>query len=172
MQLGPSPGSIAATQKAIDHDMAQKLRLADGRNLDYLVSGSAEGFPLVFHHGTPGAYTALGPLATACEKKDFKLITYSRAGYGDSTRHKGRRIVDEAEDVRAILHNLGHKKYATMGWSGGGPHALSCAANIEGCVAAISVAGLAPSDGEGLNYFAIQSEGSKVLQVCDVQHDR
>jgi len=35
---------------AVDH-----VLLPDGRRLDLRVSGPADGLPLVFHHGTPGA---------------------------------------------------------------------------------------------------------------------
>lgn len=42
-----------------------------------------------------------------------------------------------------------------------GPHALACAARLPGCVAALSVAGPAPYDAEGLDFLAGQGEDSK-----------
>jgi pimeloyl-ACP methyl ester carboxylesterase len=43
----------------------------------------------------------------------------------------------------------------TVGWSGGGPHVLACAALLpERCLAAASIAGVAPYDGEGLDWLA------------------
>ena len=100
--------------------MAQQLRLPDGRNLDFLVSGAKDGYPFVFIHGTPGAYPPLTGLKTVCEKKNVKLITMSRAGYGGSTRHKGRKVVDAIADTRALLEHLGIKEFIAGGWSGGG----------------------------------------------------
>jgi hypothetical protein len=101
--------------------MAQKLQLPDGRNLDYFVGGAQDGFPLIWIHGTPGAYNPLLPFVRACEKKGVKLITFSRAGYGGSTRDKGgRSIVHAINDIRALKQHLGIERCFVGGWSGGG----------------------------------------------------
>jgi len=105
--------------------MAQQLQLPDGRNLDYHISGAKDGFPLVWIHGTPGSYPSIPPLVVACEKKGIKLITFSRAGYGGSTRKKGRRIIDGVADIQALKEHLGVERCLVGGWSGGGkPTAL------------------------------------------------
>jgi pimeloyl-ACP methyl ester carboxylesterase len=104
--------------------MAQHFQLPDGRNIDYLVSGAQDGFPLVFIHGTPGSYRADPALAAICEKKGVKLITYSRAGYGGSSRNRGRRVVDSVADTQALLDHLGIEKCFAGGWSGGGKQLL------------------------------------------------
>ncbi|KAF2480196.1 Alpha/Beta hydrolase protein [Neohortaea acidophila] len=129
--------------------MASQLTLSDGRNLDYCISGAKDGFPLLFSHSSPGAWTPVPHLAKACATHGFMLVTWSRPGFGGSTRRKGRRVVDEVDSVRALLGHLGRERFAAMGWSAGGPHALACAA-MNGCVAAVVVAGLAPYDAEGL----------------------
>lgn len=46
-----------------------------------------------------------------------------------------------------------------------GPHALACAARLTGCLAAISFAGGAPYNAEGLDWFAGQGEDSKYSHV-------
>ena len=98
----------------------QVLVLPNGRKMDYLVSGADDGFPMVFIHGTPGAYLVDPTMRAACERKGIKLITMSRAGYGSSTRNKGRRVVDVVGDIQALLEHLGIDKCAVAGWSGGG----------------------------------------------------
>ena len=100
--------------------MAQQFRLPDGRNVDYLISGAKDGFPLIWIHGTPGAYTPDSSLAAACEKKGLKLITLSRAGYGGSTRQRGRQVADIVPDIRALNTHLGLDRCVVGGWSGGG----------------------------------------------------
>src|SRR4029450_5452542 len=46
-------------------------------------------------------------------------------------------------------------EFVTMGHSGGGPHALACAALLpDRCRAAASVAGVAPWDADGLDVMA------------------
>lgn len=105
----------------------QILTLPDGRKLDYLISGAEDGLPMVFIHGTPGAYLVNSTMRAACEKKGIKLITMSRAGYGGSTRNKGRRIVDVVGDIEALLVHLEIEKCVVGGWSGGGnPSSFSC----------------------------------------------
>lgn len=103
--------------------MAKQFTLPDGRILDYSVSGAPDGFPLVWLHGTPGAYTEIPSLVAGCEKKGLKLISFSRAGYGGSSRNKDRRIVDNTADVQALLEHLGHERCVVGGWSGGGKFA-------------------------------------------------
>jgi pimeloyl-ACP methyl ester carboxylesterase len=100
--------------------MAQQFELPDGRNIDYLVSGAKDGFPLVWIHGTPGAYITLSSLIAVCEQKGVKLITLSRPGYGGSTRKKGGQVVDTVADIQALIEHLGVERCFVGGWSGGG----------------------------------------------------
>lgn len=98
----------------------ETLTLPSRRNLEYLISGDPTGFPLLYIHGTPGAYPSLTSLHKACETNNLKLITFSRSGYGGSTRHKGRKNVDIVDDAKALLDHLGHEQCVAAGWSGGG----------------------------------------------------
>lgn len=98
----------------------QQYTTPDGRTIEYLISGAEDGFPLIFIHGTPGSYVPASGLPEACEKKAIKLITFSRAGYGGSTRRKGRKTVEEVDDVEALKRHLGIEKCFIGGWSGGG----------------------------------------------------
>lgn len=174
--------------------MAQTLTLPDGRQLDYQVSGAPDGFPFVNFHGTPGAYNVGLGLGEACEKKGIKLISFSRPGYGGSSRRRGRKVVDVVDDVEALLKHLAVEKCAVMGRSGGGgyilhtrkspreridssmksalicccdagPHTLACAARLPGCVAALSICGPAPYDAKGLNFLDGNGEESAYSNV-------
>lgn len=100
--------------------MAQVLTLPDGRKVEYRISGSSDGFPLVYIHGTPGSLYVGSDLEATCEKKGIKLITPNRAGYGGSSRNRGRTIVDFVSDIEALLQHLGVKECAVGGRSGGG----------------------------------------------------
>ncbi|QGA21864.1 hypothetical protein EYB26_009575 [Talaromyces marneffei] len=136
----------------------QQLQLPDGRNLDYCVNGPEDGIPLIFIHGTPSAGIPEPNLVSVCAKKGIKVIGFSRAGYGGSTRNKGRQVVDSVADVKSLLDHLHAKKCFVAGWSGEGPHALACAARLPGCLAVISFAGCAPYNIEGLDWLAGQGE--------------
>lgn len=133
---------------------ADHVQLPDGRRLDVRVSGPSHGLPLVFHHGTPGAATPMRVLETAAHARDLRVVTVSRPGYGGSSRHPGRRVVDVVSDTEAVLGALGASRCVVAGWSGGGPHALACAARLGGVAAALVIAGVAPYDADGLDWPA------------------
>jgi pimeloyl-ACP methyl ester carboxylesterase len=138
---------------AFDH-----VQLPDGRRLDMRVSGPADGFPLVFHHGTPGAATPVRALERAAHERGLRLVTTSRPGYGDSSRQPGRVVVDVVADTAAVLAAIGAERCLIAGWSGGGPHALACGARLGAAAAVLVIAGLAPYEAEGLDWMAGMGE--------------
>ena len=127
----------------------------EGRELEVLVSGPADGLPVVFHTGTPSGPVPYAPTTRAAADNGLRLVTYGRPGYGRSTPQPGRSVADVVADTVAVLDYLGATEFVTMGHSGGGPHALACAALLpDRCVAAASVAGVAPWDADGLDVMA------------------
>jgi pimeloyl-ACP methyl ester carboxylesterase len=53
---------------------------------------------------------------------------HDRPGYGGSTPQPDRTVADAAADVAALADQLQVGRFAVWGASGGGPHALACAA--------------------------------------------
>lgn len=137
----------------------------DGRKLEILTAGNPGGYPWLWVPGSPSAaadYPRLDELAT---KLDLRLVTWSRPGYGGSTPRPrppvSPRIVDDVPDVEAILDALDIGEFVVVGWSGGGPRALACAALLsDRCKAAASLAGLAPFDAAGLDWMAGMGPGN------------
>lgn len=128
--------------------------LPDGRDLELEVTGPDGGPALLFIHGTPGASHQLEPLARAVHARGHRLVTWSRAGYGPSSRRAGRDVASEAADVTAVLDHLGLDTCVVAGWSGGGPHALACGALLADRVRAVTtIAGVAPYDADGLDFL-------------------
>ena len=135
------------------------VRTPDGRNLDVLVAGPPEGLPLVFQHGTPGGIAVYQPMLDAAAERGLRLVLYARPGYGTSSPRPDRTIADVAGDVTAILDSLGVSQFVTAGWSGGGPHSIACAELLPArCLAAASLAGVAPYQVEGLDWLAGMDE--------------
>jgi pimeloyl-ACP methyl ester carboxylesterase len=131
------------------------VQAPEGRVLDVLVSGPSDGRPLVFHTGTPAGLVDFAPIADAASARGLRTVLYSRPGYGASTPQPGRLVADAAADVELILERVDADEFITAGWSGGGPHALACAALLPvRCLAAASIAGAAPSDSPGLDWLA------------------
>jgi pimeloyl-ACP methyl ester carboxylesterase len=132
-----------------------RVDLPEGRVLDVVVAGPASGLPLVIHHGTPGAAVPFRPMVEAAARHGLRTVTYSRPGYGGSTARPGRDVATAAADTTAVLDALGAGTFLTLGYSGGGPHALACAALLpDRCLATASVAGVAPYRATGLDWIA------------------
>src|ERR1700692_1943947 len=119
----------------------------DGRTLEVGTLGDPSGHTVLFHHGTPGAANLVKMLlAPLADDGTLFVVTTSRAGYGKSTRLEGRDVASVVRDARAALDSLGRSDYVAVGWSGGGPHALACAAlDRPRCLAAWSLAGVVPT---------------------------
>jgi pimeloyl-ACP methyl ester carboxylesterase len=112
-------------------------------------------------HGTPGGRIAYWSDPTIYARHGLRRITYDRPGYGESTRLGGRIVADVIPDVLAIADALGMDRFAVSGGSGGGPHALACAAllpdRVLRCLASVSVA---PFEAEGLDWLAGLTAGN------------
>lgn len=112
------------------------------------------GRPVFLLHGTPGSRVGPLPREGLLYRLGVRLITYDRPGYGKSDRHIGRRVSDVAPDVGTIADHLGLERFAVAGRSGGGPHALACAALMPHRVTKAAVlVSLAPHQAEGLDWF-------------------
>jgi pimeloyl-ACP methyl ester carboxylesterase len=142
--------------------VADHVQLPDGRRLDLRVSGPAGGFPLVFHHGTPGAATPIRARERAAHARGLRLVTTSRPGYGDSTPQPGRSVVDVVADTAAVLATIGAGRCLIAGMSGGGPHALACGARLGATAAVLVIAGAAPYGAAGLDWMAGMGEENVV----------
>lgn len=127
----------------------------DGGVVDVGVAGPKDGIPLVFHHGTPMSLILFQPFVEAAVSRGLRYVSYSRPGYGNSTRQPGRTIVDCSKDTEDILDQLGADRLYVIGWSGGGPHALACAALLpKQVIAASTIAGVAPWGSADLDWMA------------------
>jgi pimeloyl-ACP methyl ester carboxylesterase len=136
----------------------RRLHLAEGF-VEYVVDGPADARDLlVFHVGTPAAAVTHPPLVEAAARAGLRLAGYSRGGYGASPRRAGRTVADEAAITAALADRLGHRRFFVIGWSGGGPPALACAALLPDRVAACTVlASPAPRVEGGAAWRAMQS---------------
>jgi pimeloyl-ACP methyl ester carboxylesterase len=132
------------------------LALGDGRTLRCYDQGPADGaFPAFWLHGTPNIGPPPEPLFADAARLGLRWLGYDRPGYGGSSARPGRDVASCASDMALIADRLGIERFAVMGHSGGGPHALAAAALLpDRVVAAVSIAGLAPYDAEGADWFA------------------
>jgi len=144
------------------------LELSDGRTLHYYDTRENEADDRVavfWFHGTPNVGPPPEPLFPAAAKNGLRWVSYDRPAYGGSSPNPGRTIASAAADVAAITYALGIGRFAVLGHSGGGPHALACGALIpERVFAAVSLSAPAPFEAEGLDWFAGWSQSGVAEQ--------
>lgn len=132
-------------------------------------ASSAARTPVFWFHGTPNIGAPPVPLFAAAAEHGLRWMSYNRPGYGGSSPNPGRTIASAASDVAAVADALGVGKFAVLGHSGGGPHALACAAVLgDRVVAAVSVSGLAPfpDDHEDTWYAGMYPGGEAALRAA------
>jgi pimeloyl-ACP methyl ester carboxylesterase len=142
---------------------------SDGRTLRVHERGDPGGVAVLVHHGTPMTGRLFAPHVEDAESRGIRLIGYDRPGYGGSTTQEDRSVADAAADVTEIADALALDRIAVWGISGGGPHALACAALLpDRVVAAASLASVAPADADGLDWLAGMGEAN--LEEFDATH--
>ena len=138
-----------------------QVTVGDGRTVTVYEAGDPGGAAILFHHGTPSCGEPYAPHVRLAGEQGVRLVSYERAGYGDSSRDTGRDVAAVARDVAEITAALGIDRFATWGLSGGGPHALACAALLPAQVAAVaSVGGVAPYGVDGLDWLKGMGEAN------------
>jgi pimeloyl-ACP methyl ester carboxylesterase len=135
------------------------VTLRDGRTLHVFDDGDPDGFVVVDHHGTPGSGLTYAPDVELARERGLRLISYDRAGYGDSTPKPGRVVADIANDVVDVLDALAVEHFASIGASGGAPHSLALGAVVpERCRAVAAIACPTPWAVDGIDWLAGMGE--------------
>jgi pimeloyl-ACP methyl ester carboxylesterase len=123
------------------------LRLSDGRRLGYAQYGDPSAWPVLLFQGTPTSRLPHNPLDTAVP---VRLVAVERPGFGCSDFLPGRRLLDWANDVRALVDHLGIEQFSVVGISGGAPHALACGVKLAHRINRLGVvSGVGPLEASG-----------------------
>ena len=134
------------------------LKLGDDRTLHAYDTGAddADGRLVVFwHHGSPNIGAPPEPLFSAADRLGIRWVSHDRPGYGGSTPRPGRDVASAAADAASVADAMGVERFAVMGHSSGGSHALACAALLpKRVLGVVVVGGMAPFGAEGLDWFA------------------
>jgi pimeloyl-ACP methyl ester carboxylesterase len=135
------------------------ISTTDRRKLSISEAGQPNGIPILVQNGTPGSRLLYDLWVEDAEARGIRLISYDRPGYGGSTPQPGRTVASAAHDVATIAEALKLSRLSVWGISGGGPHALACAALLPDLVvAAAALASPAPYQAERLDWFAGMGE--------------
>jgi pimeloyl-ACP methyl ester carboxylesterase len=121
------------------------ITLADGRTLAYREYGDANGTPVFWCHGGLSSSLDAENASVAAAERRVRLIAADRPGVGRSDRLKHHNVGGWGRDVAELADQLAVDRFAVVGWSAGGPHALACAAAMGDRVSAVAtMGGMAP----------------------------
>lgn len=129
-----------------------QFKVKDGRELEILDNGITSTKTIVFHHGTPGHFSAWSTWLDEAAARGIRAIAYSRAGYGTSDRNFGRSVLSNNSDISLLLEGKGISEFVAIGWSGGGPHALANTFDHRN-VGAITLAGVGEYGAADLDFL-------------------
>jgi len=101
-------------------------------------SGTPDGLPVLHFHGTPGSRLEVAWADEAVAQAGVHLVAFDRPGYGRSTQ-VAFSLSQVARLGIDLADRLGWQRFATLGWSGGGPFALATAAGAAARVSAVGV---------------------------------
>jgi pimeloyl-ACP methyl ester carboxylesterase len=106
--------------------------------------GDPAGSPVVYFHGGGDSRLSRHPDDTIATSLGIRLVAVERSRLVD----RRRTMVSWARAVIALADELGMDRFAVLGWSAGGPHALAVAAAAPERVTRVAVAaGMPPPEG-------------------------
>jgi pimeloyl-ACP methyl ester carboxylesterase len=109
--------------------------------------GNKDGIPVFYCHAFPGSRLD-GNVLNFNEhaiKADVRIIAVDRPGIGLSDYQSKRSLLDWGDDISVIADKLNINKFSIVGFSGGGPYALSCASKMPERIHSVGfVSGMGP----------------------------
>lgn len=118
----------------VEHEVA-----VAGRRVTVRDAGDRQGQPVIYFHGTPGSRLDVSFGDDIAADLGVRVISFDRPGYGRS-EPGAYSLGSVAQDAGALADHLGLDRFATLGWSGGGPFALAAAATLGERVSGVGVA--------------------------------
>jgi pimeloyl-ACP methyl ester carboxylesterase len=101
-------------------------------------AGNTTSPTVVYFHGTGQGKKEI-PFRNVVELLEAHVVMFERPGYGSTPPMADASLLDIAGLVLDQLDQQGVDRFAVLGWSGGGPHALACAALAPDRVRAVGL---------------------------------
>lgn len=121
----------------------QTLEAPSGRTVAYVDDGEADWTPVVFFGGSGTSVRVMNLLEFAHSLRgelELRLISVERNGFGQTPFDSSLGYADYAEDVEAVLDELGVEEFIAFAISGGGPYLTEFVARNPERVQAIHLA--------------------------------
>jgi pimeloyl-ACP methyl ester carboxylesterase len=127
--------------------MTDRRVTVDGRTVALVELGDPRGAPVFLFHGTPDSRVGKEFADAPARERGLRVLCPDRGGIGGSDPLPGRTVAGYADEVLALADVLGLDRFATVGYSAGGPFALACAAGCGPRVTGTALmAGASPID--------------------------
>lgn len=102
----------------------------DGRAVGVYEYGDPTGKPVMVFHGVPACGAGFAWADAPARERGLRLIAPDRPGVGLSDATDPYRVADYPARVAALADALRIDRFAVWGYSGGGPYAIACAAQL------------------------------------------
>ncbi|GLZ45070.1 alpha/beta hydrolase [Actinomycetospora sp. NBRC 106375] len=127
--------------------MTDRRVTVHGRAVALAEHGDPAGAPVFLFHGTPDSRLGKDFTDGPARERGLRILCPDRGGIGGSDPVPGRTIAGYAAEILALADALGIDRFATVGYSAGGPFALACAAGADPRVTGTALmAGAGPID--------------------------
>lgn len=98
----------------LDNSKSDIFILPDGRKLGYAQYGSPTGRAILYQHGLPGSRKEAAAYHDLAVVLNARIIAIERPGYGWSSPHPTRTILDWPKDVQCLADHLGLEEYSVL----------------------------------------------------------
>jgi pimeloyl-ACP methyl ester carboxylesterase len=133
----------------------RQVAIGGGRRIGVADVGDPDGTPVLYFPGGGDSRLTRHPDDAIAAALGVRLLAVERPGCGLSDRARRWSLARWARDVEQLADALELGRFALLGWSAGGPHALAAAAALPDRVTRVVVAagmplppwlGLVPED--------------------------
>lgn len=115
------------------------MDLPDGTVVGLYEYGDPSGSPVFAFHGTPSCGAGFSWTDEPAQARGQRVLAPDRPGIGQSGGPPLARVADYPGRVAALADALSVDRFAVLGYSGGGPFAVACAAALGDRVTATAV---------------------------------
>jgi pimeloyl-ACP methyl ester carboxylesterase len=136
----------------MDRYERELAQLRDGRVLEFCRNEVRDRPTVIFHQGTLTDMTGWNSWLAHFAERGDGAIAFNRSGYGRSSHREGRVTRDVGDDVAQLCDQLGVETFVSVGWSGGGSHALATGLDPR-CRGVVTLAGIAPFAQPDLDFY-------------------
>ncbi len=133
----------------------QHILLNDNRKLGFAEYGNADGFPIIYCHGSQSSRLEMHYDMAFTAENDLRIITIDRPGHGLSDFNPTGSILGFAQDIKQLVAHLNIDKFSVVGMSAGSPFALGIAYSFpEKINNASIISGFAPLNKESKQHLS------------------